>query len=167
MRRVLATATLGLALLGMAACADPETPSATASGTPAAGATSAAPAPAASPIDKAAACAAYDKAQAELTKPLMETMMNMDAVAADPAKAQQAIADLTKGLATFGAALAPVAAGSVDPELKAAIEADIAVLNKMPAAIAAAGPDLKKVVDALGTPEFEATGEKVKSLCGK
>lgn len=165
MRRVLATAALGLALLGMTACADQETPSTANSGAPAA--SSAAPAPAASPIDKAAACSAYMKAEEDLKKPLLETMMNLDAIKTDPAKAQTAIADMTKALATFETTLTPIAAGSVDAELKAAIEADIAALKKMPAAIAGAGADLDKIVEALSAPEFEKVGEGVRSLCGK
>ncbi len=166
MRRVLATATLGLALLGMSACADPETPGATPSGS-AAAATSAAPAPAASPIDKAAACAAYLKAEEDLKKPLLETMMNLETIKTDPTKAQAAIADMTKALSTFETTLTPIAAGSVDAELKTAIEADIAALKKMPAAIAGAGADLDKIVQALSAPEFEKVGEGVRAACGK
>jgi hypothetical protein len=163
MRRVLATATLGLALLGMAACADQEVPEAGASGAPAA--TSAAPA--APPMDKAAACAAYEKAEKDASAKLTTLIVSLDAIKSDPAKAQQAMTDLSKAFADFEAGLTPVAAGAADPELKAAVEADVAVLKALPAQLAAAGADVDKVMAIFGKPEFTSAGEKVKSLCGK
>ncbi|GAA1645516.1 hypothetical protein ACFQY4_06805 [Catellatospora bangladeshensis] len=166
MRRVLATATLGLALLGMAACADPETPSATASsGAPAA--SSAAPAPAASPMDKTAACEAYMKAESSIKTQLMKLMTEAAAIKADPAKAQQALADLTKAFGEFEAGIAPIAAGATDPELKAAVEADLAVVKKLPADLAATGGDVDKIMAYFEGPAFASAGEKVYALCGK
>ncbi|MEU8004134.1 hypothetical protein AB0B66_23490 [Catellatospora sp. NPDC049111] len=163
MRRILATATLGLALLGMTACADTDTPTPGASASIPAAATSAA----AAAMDKAAACAAYTKAEDAAKAPLMELAMQLDAIKADPAKAQEAVGKLTKAFTDFQAALAPIAAGVNDAELKAAVESDIAALNKVMPAIAASGGDVTKAMAALETPEFEKGGEAVRALCGK
>lgn len=166
MRRVLATATLGLALLGMAACADTDVPAAGSSATPSAAAASSA-APAAPALDKAAACDAYAKAEEAAKKPVMELALQLDTIKADPAKAQQALTDLTKAFTDFQAALTPVAAGVSDPELKAAVESDIEVLKKLPPALLASGGDIEKAVAVFDNPEFAKAGEGVKAICGK
>jgi hypothetical protein len=165
MRRVLATATLGLALLGMAACADQEVPAAGSSSGPAA--TSAAPAPAASPVDKETACATYAQAETAAKMEIVKLFGQVDAIKADPAKAQQAVADLTKALGEFETALTPIAAGATDPELKAAVVKEVEALKKVPAAVAAAGGDVEKTLAVFQAPEFSSIGTDVKALCGK
>lgn len=156
MRRILATATLGLALFGAAACADTE-PSAT--GTPTPGAATSAAAPAG--VDKKAACANLTKATEDFKTQgaaILPEMMN-------PATQQAAVPKLTKLLTDFQAAYSKDVNTIADAELKAAVEADLKTLQAAGAAVVAANGDAAKIEAALSSPDFTAAGEKVKTLC--
>ncbi|MEU8074528.1 hypothetical protein AB0B31_03700 [Catellatospora citrea] len=158
MRRILATATLGLALFGAAACADTK-PEATSTPTPGAAATSAAAAPAGT--DKKAACANLTKAIGDLETQgaaIVPEVLN-------PATQQAAIPKLTKLVTDFKAAYGKDVSTLADAELKAAVEADLKALDTGLAAVVAANGDAAKIQAAISAPEFGAAGTKVKTLC--
>ncbi|GAA2381284.1 hypothetical protein Cme02nite_51780 [Catellatospora methionotrophica] len=157
MRRILATATLGLALFGAAACADTQ-PEATGTPTPGAAATSAA-APAG--VDKKTACANLTKAGNDFKTQgavILPEMMN-------PATQQAAVPKLTKLLTDFQAAYSKDVSTIADAELKAAVESDLKALQTAATAVVAANGDAAKIEAALSSPEFTSAGEKVETLC--
>jgi hypothetical protein len=156
MRRILATATLGLALFGAAACADTK-PEASSSATPGAAATSAAPAG----VDKKTACANLTKAADDFKAKGATLAPKLT----DPATAAAAIPELGKAITDFQAAYGKDANAIADAELKAAVEADLQVLTTAGAALLAAGNDPAKIQAALTSPEFEKAFDKVNSLC--
>ncbi|WP_144119404.1 hypothetical protein [Catellatospora sichuanensis] len=156
MRRILATATLGLALFGAAACADtkPE-----ASSTPTPGAASSAAAPAG--VDKKTACANLTKATSDFEAkivPLFTKLM-------DPATQAATLTELGKAIQDFQAAYSKDVAAMADADLKAAVQADLQTLTTTSTALVAAGTDQAKIQAALSTPEFDKAGDQVKALC--
>ncbi|MEU8077410.1 hypothetical protein AB0B31_18395 [Catellatospora citrea] len=163
MRRVIATLSLSLAVLGTAACGD--TPTTEAGPGTSAAPSASAPAAAAGTADKKTTCAAYEKAEVAAKTAVVnlfgEAVKSMD----DKAKLQQVAADLKKTMTDFGAALGTAAANSADTEVKAALEANIAALTNAAAAIESAAGDFDKASNAMDAPEFEAATKKIEALC--
>ncbi|MBV1855654.1 hypothetical protein [Catellatospora tritici] len=156
MRRILAAATLGVALFGAAACADTPVDNPGASSAP-----SVASSPAG--VDKATACANLTKATDDFTTKITALMPKL----ADPAAQKDAATELLADLTAFQTAYGKDAAVIADADLKAAVQSDLATLATGLAAVGAANGDITKIQAALSTPEFSAAGEKVKTLCGK
>ncbi|MDI1465630.1 hypothetical protein QEZ54_32135 [Catellatospora sp. KI3] len=156
MRRILAAATLGLALFGAAACADTPVDNPGASAAP-----SAASSPAG--VDKATACANLTKATDEFTAKFTALLPKLT----DPAGQKEAATQLLADLTAFQTAYGKDAAAIADADLKAAVQADLATLGSGLAAVGQANGDVTKIQAALSTPEFSAAGEKVKTICGK
>lgn len=156
MRRILAVATLGVALFSAAACAESN---------PTASPTGAAATTAAASVDKKTACTALLKASADFKTQAIALMPRMLEAASDPAKAQAVSADLLKALKDFGTAYGADAAAIADPELKMAVEADLKALNTAITAVTAAGADVTKIDAALSQQDFENAGEAVERLC--
>jgi hypothetical protein len=164
MRRVIATLSLSLAVLGTAACA--ETPTTEAGpGSSAAPSATAAAAPAGT-ADKATTCTAYKKADLAAKVALMDTLGEALKAMDDKAKQQELIGELKKFLTDYAAALSTAAANSADAEVKAALEENIAGMSAAATAIESAAGDFDKASGALDAPELEAATKKLDSLCG-
>ncbi|WP_212826606.1 hypothetical protein [Catellatospora sp. TT07R-123] len=156
MRRILAAATLGVALFGAAACADTPVDTPAASGAP-----SAAASPTPAGVDKKTACENLTKADADFKAKIMPLLPKL----MDPATAGEAVQGMVKELPAFQAAYGKDAETIADAELKAAVQADLAGLNKALADVAAAGADQAKIQAIVTGPEFSSLGEKVQTLC--
>ncbi|WP_144121732.1 hypothetical protein [Catellatospora sichuanensis] len=167
MRRLIATLSLSVAVLGTAACTDTPTTEAGpgSSAAPSATATATAAAAPAGTADKKTTCEAYDKAELAAKMALVNTLGEAMKAMDDKTRQQQLVTDLKKTMTDFGAALGTAAANSADAEVKAALEANIAALTAAATAIASAGGDIDKATSAMDAPEFEAAGKKIKSLC--
>jgi hypothetical protein len=162
---------LAIAALALSACSENDKPKTL---NPPAGSSAGAPAtpsPQPSPVpggtDRASVCAGYEKAQGEAEAKLIVVLPKVGEALADPSKAGPALAELKAVLATLDASFNTQATLAQDAQLKAAIEADLAVLRKAGSEIQAAGTDVARALAALQTDEFKALGEKVKAICGK
>lgn len=162
MRRILTAATLGLALVSASACS--QTPATAPSNPAAAPATTAAATPTAPVIDKATACAALSKAAEQFEADAVAAMKAIVESSADKTKAGTAATQLLAAFKDFQKAYVDNAAVS-DAELKAAIEADLKVLDPAIAAVTAAGADLGKIEAAFNAPGIDEAGTTVDKLC--
>jgi hypothetical protein len=157
LRRILATTTVGLALFGAAACADQpqDEPKASAS-----------PSKAATLADKKTTCDSYLSLVAETSaksSPLAEKAQNAQQ---DPSAALNALVEFKTLIADHEARLAPIAANSGDPQVKAALEADLAETRKLKTDIDAAGVDPDKLRAALENHASSTTTQDAKAACG-
>jgi hypothetical protein len=156
LRNIIATTTLGLALLGAAACADQPQNEPTASSSPSKAVTLA---------DKKTTCEAYLKLDSEMeakAKPLAEKMAGADK---DPSAALSALVELKSLVAEYDTKLTPIAAASADPQVKAAIEAELVEVRATKADLDAAGLDPDKLQAAIENHSSSDLTDKVKSLC--
>ncbi|MBB5871046.1 hypothetical protein F4553_004425 [Allocatelliglobosispora scoriae] len=159
MRRILVVATLGLAFVSAAACSD-DTPSASPTGT--ATATAAAPTAAA---DLKTACASLKKASDDFKAKVIEFTPKLIAAEADNSKAPAVAAEALQALQEFTAAYGSNASAINDPQLKAAVDADLKALNDVVTKAIAAGPDIAKLQASFDAQDFENVGEAVERRC--
>jgi hypothetical protein len=158
MRRTLALAALGLALLTASACADvpQEEPGSTPTPTNKVTSTLA---------DKKTTCAAYIALDAEMTTKSGPVIADLEAAQTDPVRGLSAIASMNTLISDYEAELTPIAANSADAELKTALEAELTKTRRVKADLAAAGTDPVKLLAVFENVDNKE-GEKIKSLCG-
>jgi hypothetical protein len=157
LRRILATTSLGLALFGAAACADQPQDEPTPSSSPSKAVTLA---------DKQTTCASYLALVAETSakgSPLAEKAQNAQQ---DPSGALSALVEFKALIADYEAKLAPIAANAGDPQVKAALDADLAEARKVKTDIDAAGLDPDKLRAALENHASSTTTRDAKAACG-
>ncbi|GAA2381278.1 hypothetical protein Cme02nite_51770 [Catellatospora methionotrophica] len=169
MRRVLTTAVLGLSLLGAAACAADPAPSAAApsSAAASAAASSAAPAAATGTKDKAGTCAAFNELafSPKGLAVLGATGKIIGAALGDEAKAKEQIPLLGKAIEEYRAELVKISADTADAELKAALEADLAMVAAGGQAVAAANGDLNKIIEVLESTALDFETGRTARIC--
>jgi hypothetical protein len=156
LRRVLATTSLGLALFGAAACADQPQVDPIPSSSPSKASTLA---------DKKTTCAAYLALVAETSakgSPLAEKAQNAQQ---DPSAALSALVEFKALIADYEAKLTPITANAGDPQVKTALEADLAEARKVKADIDAAGVDPDKLRAALENHASSTTTQEAKAAC--
>lgn len=156
MRRFLAVAALGGALLSVSACADVEQPEPGSSETPKQQTTLA---------DKKKTCDDYAKVVTDFTGKMTPIVAQASAAQSDPAKATQLLTDFTTVVQSYQTEAGKVEAAAGDTEVKAAIKAEIEASKKVQSDLLAAAADpakVKTVVDTAPKP-----GDKVNVLCGK
>lgn len=112
-------------------------------------------------------CTGYLAAEGAAGAKFLAIVQKLPDAMTDPSKAGPALAELKAALNEYRTELAAQAAKSADAELKAAIDTDVASLAKAIAVVEAAGNDVPKALGAMNAPEFEALGEKVRTLCDK
>lgn len=117
--------------------------------------------------DRTAICAGYQKAEADTEAKMTVILPKAAEAMADASKAPAVVSELKTTLTSFETALRAEAGRSADPELKAAIEADVAVLVKALQDLAAAGNDMTSAFAAITSDQFTAAGEKVRELCAR
>lgn len=151
MRRILAAGLLGLAVLAASGCAD-KAP--TASGSPSAQAAG---------ISKEQACAKLKAASDEFEAKGMPVVTEL---VTDPSKAEAKLPEVMAIFNTFITAYGADVASISDPDLKAAVEADLATLKDAASRIAAGTGDVQQLAAVLTSPEFQTAGDKVAEICG-
>ena len=156
MRRFLAVAALGAALFTASACADPEQP------TPG---SSVGTSPQNTLADKRKSCDDYAKVVNEFTTRITPIVAQAGTAQNDPAKAAQLLNDFTTVVQSYESQAAKIEADANDPQVKAAIKAEIDASKKVQTDLLAAGADAAKVKTVLET--APKPGEKVTALCGK
>lgn len=154
MRRIIALATLGLALFATAACADvPQDPPGSS------------PAPSkVTLVDKKTTCAAYNTLSAETETKLTPVVADLKAGQSDPVKALSAFGELRTIISGYQVKLSALTAEAGDPEVKAALDAELTSVKKLQADLDAAGTDPAKV-QAVVNGLDKSQAEKVKALC--
>jgi opacity protein-like surface antigen len=154
MRRFLAVAALGVALLSVSACADVDQPKPGSSETPKQTTTLA---------DKKKTCDDYAKVVADFTAKMTPIVAQAGAAQSDPAKGAQLLTDFTTVVQSYQSEAGKVEAAAGDPAVKAAIKAEVDASKKVQADLLASGGDpakVKVVVDTAPKP-----GDKVTALC--
>ncbi|WP_020521110.1 hypothetical protein [Catelliglobosispora koreensis] len=161
MRRILAVATLGLALSVVSACADPvqETPGASTSPSAAQTKTLA---------DKKTTCDAYKALQTEFEAKAMAFAPQLMAASADPSKAPALIVAAAPVFAEYETKLGPIVADAGDATVKTALDAELTAFKKLNADIKAAGTDPTKAQAVYQTIINDSSdpSEKAKQACG-
>ncbi|MEV0458874.1 hypothetical protein [Catellatospora methionotrophica] len=173
MRRVLTTAILGLSLLGAAACAADPAPSAAApssaasAAVPSSAAASAAPAAPTGTKDKAGTCAAFNELafSPKGLAVLAATGKIIGAALGDEAKAKEQIPLLGKAIEEYRAELVKISADTANAELKAALEADLAMVAAGGQAVAAANGDLNKIIEVLESTALDFETGRTARIC--
>jgi hypothetical protein len=154
MRRILAVATLGVALLTVAACADPEQPKPGSSE------------PAKSTLaDKKKTCDDYKKVVDDFKTKMTPIIAQASAAQSDQSKAAQLITEFTSVLSTYQTDAGKIEAAAGDAEVKTAIKSEVDASKKAQSDLLASGGDPAKVQAILST--TAKPGDKVTALCSK
>jgi hypothetical protein len=156
MRRFLAVAALGVALFSVSACADVDQPTPGSSESPKQTSTLA---------DKKKSCDDYAKVVSEFTTKITPIVAQASAAQNDPAKGAQLLTDFTTVVQSYQTEAGKIEAAAGDPEVKAAVKAEIEASKKVQADLLASGGDPAKVKTVLET--APRPGDKVMALCGK
>jgi len=156
MRRFLAVAALGAALFTVSACADVDQPTT--------GSTESSK-PTSTLADKKKSCDDYAKVVNDFTTKLTPIVAQAGAAQNDPAKGAQLLTDFTTLVQSYQSEAGKVEATAADPEVKAAVRAEIDANKKVQSDLLAAGMDQAKVKTVIET--APKPGDKVLALCGK
>lgn len=161
MRRILATAGVGLALLTasltMAGCADQPQDEPTASPSPSKATTL---------VDKKTTCAAYLSLVADTSAKASPLIVKAQNAAQDPSAALSALVEFKTLIADYEAKLTPLAGNSSDTALKALLDTELAEVRQTKAEVDAAGVDPEKIQAALENQASSTASTNVKAACG-
>lgn len=151
MRRVLATAALGLALFAVTACADPPQPERNSDGK-------------VDLVDKSATCDAYEALQADIEKRAAPIEAKIEQAKNDPLQAASAYGEFLALLNEYEAKTTEIEAKAADAEVKSALGEELTVTRKAQADLKAAGSDPAKIQAVLEEVD-EKPRDRIAALC--